>query len=215
MHKSRGFSPSLRLHAIHSDADINQILRDMSDRLLDALRATDGVRALARRVGHVAGLVLRDAYMSQWIISDDSRDPLADLAVIDRFRDEAALSARAADLVAVGVSEAEAVDRWLAASLASGILLLEGLESGDRSPSSPKRVASETATTRRTPRRANAMLLAVCGSRADGETCAESQSQTRELYGWRAQDDTSVLINAGAFTDVQRLPPRTAPKQAA
>jgi|tagenome__1003787_1003787.scaffolds.fasta_scaffold20744279_1 hypothetical protein len=105
-----------RLYAIRSDADGEQHLDDLSARLLDALRTTDDplddVARLARSTGRVGSWVLRNAYVCRWNISADSHDSDARRALTDRFRDEAALAARAADLAPSGASDDEAAHCW-------------------------------------------------------------------------------------------------------
>jgi len=105
-----------RLMGMRSDADIGQILADNSDELLRILRApeytAEHVGTVAGGVGHVAGLVLRGEYVWAWNISGKA-DAITNHVQVDHFKTESALSARGADLVAIGLADDEAVDRWL------------------------------------------------------------------------------------------------------
>jgi hypothetical protein len=111
-----------RLHAILSDADIDDLLSQANERLQDALRAADhpidDLQTRASAAGHFAGLKLRQAYICRWNISGAFDDRDASRVVLYRFRYEAAWSARGANLVAIGRSDDEAVDLWLDALVA-------------------------------------------------------------------------------------------------
>ena len=105
------------LHAGRTDTDPAAFVAECGERVRSALE-TDGypldfIFSLERRALSVAARLVDGDYISLWDVSGGPNDRMSRETLQSRFRTEAALAARAADVVRAGATDDEAVDEWL------------------------------------------------------------------------------------------------------